>query len=118
MFKKIFVVSILGIILLGAATHAITLNDFFQEPLPNVIEFVEKAIDWFSWLWSKIIFYADIILNWTLDVALVKTWKFFLWLWDLIKTGVMTGWQMIDAIARGLATGSGIDWGSIQWPWE
>ncbi len=118
MFKKILIISILGIILLGATTHALTFKEFFQKPLPNVVEFAEKAIDWFAWLCSKIIFYAVIVLNWTLDVALVKTWKFFVWLWLLIKTAMATGWDLIDQLARGLATSSGIDWRNIRWPWS
>ncbi len=104
--------------MLGVTTHALTTKEFSQKPLPNVIEFMNKVIDWFAWLWSKILYYADIILNWTLDVALVKTWKFFLWLWNLIKTGVITGWNLIDQVAEQLASGSGIDWKNIVWPWE
>ena len=65
-----------------------------------------------------IISLLGIIFNWSLDVALVKTWKFFLWLWTLIKAGIMNGWNLISQIAQQLASGSGIDWANIVWPWE
>lgn len=118
MFKKVLVVSLLGILLTTSIAGAVTLKDFFQKPLPSVVEFMNRVIDWLSWFWSKTLYYTDIVLNWTLDVALIKTWKFFLWLWNLVKTGILTGWSLIDTVARGLSTGSGIDWANIQWPWE
>lgn len=117
MGKKIFVLLAVAA-LIAATAQGITLKEFSQKPLPSVIEFMDKAIDWLSWFWSKIVYYANIVLNWSLDVALVKTWKFFLWLWGLIKAGIMNGWNLIDQIIQQLASGSGINWQNIQWPWN
>lgn len=118
MFKKIFVISLLGIILLGVTTHALTIKEFSQKPLPNVVEFMDKALDWLGWFWSKIISFTNAVFNWTIDVFLTKLWKIIVWFWDLMKTGVLTGWALIDQIIKQLASGSGIDWQNIQWPWN
>ncbi|OGY39289.1 MAG: hypothetical protein A2418_00375 [Candidatus Brennerbacteria bacterium RIFOXYC1_FULL_41_11] len=118
--KTIFILLTLMVALfaIGTIAQAITLKDFFEKPLPSATDFMEKAIEWFKWLWSKIIYYMDSILGWTLDNVLTNIWKFFVWLWNLIKDGILTGWGLIDQIARMLASGSGIDWGNIQWPWN
>ena len=118
MTKKILPIVILGGLLLALTVNGITLKDFFQKPLPSVNEFIEKVSVWASWVGEKIIYWSEKIFNWTIDQVLTETWKVIIWLWQLVKTGLINGWSLIDKIATGLATGTGIDWGNIRWPWE
>ena len=116
--KKIIIISLLGLIAISTSAHALTLKEFFQEPMPNVVEFMDKVVIWLGLLWQKTLYVTDVVLNWTLDSFLIYFWKVTVWFWNLVKTSFLAGWQMIDAVARGLATGSEIDWRNIQWPWN
>ncbi|MEW5805647.1 MAG: hypothetical protein AB1721_02930 [Patescibacteria group bacterium] len=117
MFKKIFLVSLLGIVLAGSA-HALTLREILQKPLPNVIDFINKVIALAQWLWSKIVYCGNIVLDWTLDNIIAYIWKVILWFWNLTKTAFLNGWQMLENIIKALLGQSGIDWANIKWPWE
>jgi hypothetical protein len=118
MNKKIILsITILGI-LLASSVQALTLREILQKPLPSVIDFVNKVIALAQWLWSKIVYYGDIILDWTLDNILAYIWKVVLWFWNLSKTAFISGWQMLENIIKALLGQSGIDWGNIKWPWD
>ena len=118
MLKKILAVSLLGAVLIASTAGAVTLKEFFQEPMPNVVEFMDKVIIWLGWLWQKILYVTDVVLNWTLDSFLIYFWKVTVWFWNLVKTSFLAGWQTINAVAEALATGTDIDWQNIQWPWN
>lgn len=118
MKTKLFLATLTLGLLFATTVQALTLKEIFQRPLPNVVDFVNQIINWAKWLWSKITYYGNLILNWSLDNLIAYLVKVIRWFWQLIKSGFLTGLEMLKNLLKILLGQSGIDWKNIKWPWE
>ena len=104
--------------LLGNFAAAITLQDLLNQPLPDIGAFMVRAWDFLVWLWDRIVFYTNIILNWSLDNILTYIWRVLVWAWNTLVNSLISGWYALLYFWDLLINNSFIDFSSVSWPWD
>ncbi len=116
--RKIIVVSVL-VLLSWNICQGITLQQGLEQPVPSPGTFAPQAIAWLQQLWGKITYYANIVLNTSLDspvfTTIVKAGK---WFWNFSIITIKEGFNAAIALGKLLLNSSGIDWSKFQMPWN
>ncbi|OIO51084.1 MAG: hypothetical protein COV41_03120 [Candidatus Brennerbacteria bacterium CG11_big_fil_rev_8_21_14_0_20_43_10] len=116
--QKIIVVSIL-ILLSWHTCQGITVQQGLEQPVPSPSTFAPQALAWLEQFWSKITYYANIVLSTPLDspifITIIKAGK---WFWGFSIMTIKEGFNAAIALGKLLLNSSGIDWSKIQMPWN
>lgn len=91
---------LLAISLAANKTFALSLKEFFEQPLPNVLEFMDKAGIWIkNWSFEAWEFLKN-IYNWSLENILAKIWQGIIWLGTTVKNGITGGLNFVVEIFK------------------
>lgn len=91
---------LLAISLAANKTFALSLKEFFEQPLPNVLEFMDRAGESIKTLSLQLWEWLKTIYSWSIDNILSKIWQGIIWLGTTVKDGITGGLDFVVEIFK------------------